>query len=63
MRRIECKICGEEAGKTGSMSGLVHKWGPCDHEFIPVEVILTPEHERFADLDRHWDNNEDTDEP
>lgn len=28
-----CAICGEESGSTGSMSGLVHRWGPRDHAF------------------------------
>ena len=32
---IVCATCGEEAGSTGSLSGLVHRWGPVDHPFIP----------------------------
>lgn len=31
-----CRHCGEQAGSTGSLSGLVHRWGPKDHRFEPL---------------------------
>lgn len=36
---VRCQTCGEEAGSTGSMSGLVHKYGPVGHPFVPNKGI------------------------
>lgn len=36
--RIRCATCGEAAGGTGSLAGLVHKWGPRGHAFRPTTL-------------------------
>ena len=36
---VQCAICGEYTGHCGSLTGLVHKWGPVSHEFIPIAYI------------------------
>ena len=35
-RMSYCAVCGEHGGSTGSMSNLVHAYGPVGHEFKPT---------------------------
>ena len=36
---VQCAVCGEYTGHSGSFTGLVHKWGPTTHEFVPIAYI------------------------
>jgi hypothetical protein len=37
---IRCKVCKEDTthNKQSSMHGLVHRYGPVGHEFVPEAV-------------------------
>lgn len=34
MRKVFCRVCGEELSRFGSL-GLLHIWGPTDHKAQP----------------------------